>query len=44
MGARIESMRYGRDTRRLDRIADPLFTAGLDPAEYLRQLHEGELA
>ena len=27
----------------LDAIVDPGFTAGLDPAEYLRQLHEGEL-
>jgi len=28
----------------LDALLDPNFTAGLDPAEYLRQLHEGELA
>lgn len=28
----------------LDSLLDPNFTAGLDPAEYLRQLHEGELA
>lgn len=28
----------------LDSVLDPGFTAGLDPVEYLRQLHEGELA
>jgi hypothetical protein len=28
----------------LDDVLDPDFTSGLDPAEYLRQLHEGELA
>lgn len=28
----------------LDSVLDPDFTAGLDPVEYLRQLHEGELA
>ena len=28
----------------LDSVLDPNFTAGLDPTEYLRQLHEGELA
>lgn len=27
----------------LDALLDPDFTAGLDPIEYLRQLHEGEL-
>jgi hypothetical protein len=28
----------------LGSVLDPNFTAGLDPVEYLRQLHEGELA
>lgn len=28
----------------LDSVLDPDFTSGLDPVEYLRQLHEGELA
>src|SRR5690606_28459560 len=28
----------------LEEIRDEQFTAGLDPVEYLRQLHEGELA
>src|SRR6266550_1361791 len=28
----------------LENVLDPNFTAGLDPVEYLRQLHEGELA
>lgn len=27
----------------LDAIVDPNFTAGLDPSEYLRQLHDGQL-
>jgi hypothetical protein len=28
----------------LDAVLDPNFTAGMDPHEYLRQLHDGELA
>lgn len=28
----------------MDAVFDPNFTAGLDPVEYLRQFHEGELA
>jgi hypothetical protein len=28
----------------IDSIVDPNFTSGLDPVEYLRRLHEGELA
>jgi hypothetical protein len=28
----------------LDAILDPHFTAGLDPVEYLKRLHEGDLA
>jgi hypothetical protein len=28
----------------LDSVLDPNFTAGMDPHEYLRQLHDGELA
>jgi hypothetical protein len=28
----------------LDSVLDPSFTSGLDPIEYLRKLHEGELA
>lgn len=28
----------------LDSVLDPTFTAGLDPADYLEKLHEGELA
>jgi hypothetical protein len=28
----------------LDAVLDPTFTAGMDPHEYLRQLHDGEIA